>query len=115
MEALNYSFPPITRGQPAAFDIILKTRDIISQQLKVQDLTGAVVEWRLKLQGQTDIVKTTADGSLTVTPLAGRVRWAASPSDTAAYEAGDWAYTVRVTLPDRDAETYLSGFITFKV
>lgn len=113
MEPLNYDFPPVTRGQPASFDIILKTVDVISKRLTVQDLTGALVVWTLRADGRPEIVKSTADGSLMVTPKAGRLRWSATSAETAAF-ADAYTYAVRVTLPSQDPENYLRGRIAFR-
>jgi hypothetical protein len=113
MQPAQYDFPPLTRGDSEKLSLILKQRDLFTQQISLLPVAGATVTWTIKKSGGQDLVKSTGmNGGLTLTANASRLDWVLTALDWTALPGGSYPYRIRIAFSDGTVVTYMKGTLT---
>ncbi|MCJ2009211.1 hypothetical protein [Methylobacterium sp. J-092] len=113
MEPASYDFA-VRRGDTATLGVVLRSQNMLTQQIAALDLEVDAVIWTSAGVGG-DLVRTTLPGGgLTVDPKSGAVTNALSAAQTQALRPGPRSpYTVQAQTASGELTTLLAGFYDF--
>lgn len=113
MQPLRHDFPTLTRGDTETLVVIFKQMTLVDGEVSARFLTGYTATWTVKRPGTTDLTMTSAaGGKIVLDPVDASLTWVLSAVDTAALGLGANPYLIRLSGPDGDVSSELTGTIT---